>query len=928
MSASRHDRPFASAPMQPSDTPSIRWQASHVYLRVFIPLLLVIVVVGVFRYQHLMRTEVAAANERSKAEATRIGEALLEALQRIPPEQKEQVQQLLQDSTVYFAPQLRSVQWQIPGQTALLAQRPPASSEAPGWFVRLADLGSTELELKQELPDTSTGTLTVSLQASVFTDDIWQHLRQQSRFSLFNILFVFTLLGLLVSRHVQLVGRSLRALRHLQRGQPQVRMSVTGMPSERAVAEQFNLAANKLQSQWEELQSTLRQQAEQLELAKLLIAATPHPVTLRKEDGTCIDVQEEWKQRFGESLPMVNAVAEESGPQDSPAPAQLAPGGQPPSRPAPPEPMAGALAHLVTASDRHRAQEALRRAHQASITPPPLVPGGDGVITTDLQGHIETINEAAQFLTGFKTHQAMGRPLEEVFRLAQTPSLPAPANGQNGTGDSLASHPVLIHRSGERYAIAYTASPIRKSNGVAVGCVLVFHDVSESRHFRHTISWQAHHDALTGLHNRAALAEHLTHGIFNAQRHHTLLAVCMLDLDHFEEINKLHGMATGDRVLREVALRLRAMTGAHDAVARMGGDEFVVMLGQQTDRAVVQAQAQELLAQLAQPYAIDELELTITASIGIALYPEVDATPTALLRHADQAMCLAKHAGRQQIHFFDPAKDAATPTPHTLQTRVAQALRTGEMRLHYQPQVRLDTGEVVGVEALLRWQHPDLGIQGPEQVLPLIEDADLAAELGEWVLKEALAQLQQWHARGLNWIIGVNIATPHLLRSNFAARLHDLLALFAPLPTHLLQLEVKESAGLHDPQAVHSVMKDCRDRLGIRWAVDDVGIGQATLAWVAQLPADTLKIDQSIVKAALHSAEDAAIVSTMVTMAEALQWTLVAEGVESVPHCQTLRKLGCHTVQGYAIAHPMPGRELADWARSYQRSLSQESLSR
>lgn len=917
---------FANATMHPSDTPTIRWQASHVYLRVFIPLLLVISVVGIFRYQHMLHAEVAAANERSKAEATRIGEALLEALQRIPAEQKEQTQQLLQDSTVYFAPQLKSVHWQMPGQTALVAQRPPVASQAPVWFTRWTDLRSTELELKQELPDGHVATLTVSLQASVFSDEIWQHLRQQSRFSLFNILFVIALLGLLVSRHVRLVGRCLRALRQLQRGQSQVRMMVTGMPSERAVAGQFNLAADKLQSQWQELQNALQRQAEQLELARLLAISTPHPVTLRKDDGTCIDVQKEWNRLFGQDLAALEGVAA----QDVALPAQHAGAVTPDSDTQPTDdltaPMSDTIAHLVTASDWHRAQEASRRASKAG-TSVSVVPGGDGVITTDLHGHIETINEAAQFMTGFKTHQAMGRPLEEVFRLAQSPVPTNPSEEQAGSGNA-AAHPVLVHRSGERYAISYTASPIRKSNGVAVGCVLVFHDVSESSHFRHTISWQAHHDALTGLHNRAALAEHLTHGIFNAQRHQTLLAVCMLDLDHFEDINTTHGTATGDRVLREVALRLRTMTGPHDAVARMGGDEFVVMLGQQTDIAAIHAQAQDLLAQLAQPYAVDELQLNITASIGVALYPHVDATPTALLRHADQAMCVAKRAGRQQVHFFDPASDAATPTSHTQQTRIAQALRTGEMRLHYQPQVRLDTGDVCSVEALLRWQHPEQGMLGPEQILPLIEDADLAAELGEWVLQEALAQMQQWHAIGLGWTVGVNIATVHLLRSNFAARLHELLNLFATVPPHLLQLEIKQSAGQHDPQAVHDVMKDCRDRLGIRWAVDDIGIGHAPLAWVTQLPIDTLKIDRSIVKAVPHSPEDAAIVSTMVTLAQSLQWTLVAEGVESAPHCQALRQLGCSVAQGYAIAHPMPGRELADWARSYQRSLSAEPISR
>lgn len=880
------------------------------FLRAFAPFVLVLLTINAVRYHYVLEVASAAVNQHAQTEAARIGHALLATLRHMPTGQPEQVQRILQDSTVYFAPLIYSVQWKVAGQNALAAQKPHRPSEAPGWFAKWADVQRPTLELSETLDDGTSGVLQLSLQSSVFTDELWDSLQLQSGIALFNILFVLGLLAWLVRDHVATLREVLRAHGHIQQDQLAVRLGPTGSASQRAVSESFNAMAAHLQGRFAALEAAQQRQAQQIEFARQLVQASSVPAHLRRHDGTCLDVQEEWLKLFGHRLQAASAPAADPSVAESPAANDTSA-------------MAGTIGSLVTASDRHRTQQALQKARQATAAATDL-PWGDAIITTDLQGTIETINETAQFLTGYKTHQAMGRPLEEVFRLADPLAQPAGDTGATGAHcapDHAPAPSILIHRSGERYPIEYTASAIRKSNGVAVGCVLVFHDVSESRHFRHQISWQAHHDALTDLPNRAALAESLTHAIFTAEQRRTLLAVCMIDLDHFQRFNTEHGNATGDRALREVAQRLTAFAGPHDAVARMAGDEFVLLMGHQPDMTAVQQRAAQLLGQLCEPYAMDEAHMHITASLGVAVYPVVAGSPATLLRHADQAMCQAKLAGRHQVWFFDAETDTSVQTPHSQQTRVAQALRTGELRLHYQPQVRTDTGEIVAVEALLRWQHPEHGLQGPEHVLPLIEDADLVAELGEWVLKEALAQMQQWHAQGLAWTVGVNIATAHLQRSNFAARLKDLLALFSPLPGQQLQLEIQESAGLHEPPLLLTLMQQCHHELGVRWALDDFGVGKATLAWLAQLPVDTLKIDQSIVKAALHSAEDATVVSTMVAMAQALQCTLVAEGAETADHALRLRELGCEVLQGYAIAHPMPGSEVAGWAHSYQRSV-------
>ncbi|WP_162995946.1 GGDEF domain-containing protein [Acidovorax sp. 1608163] len=653
------------------ETPKTPWQARSVYLRVFVPLLLVILAVSAVRYHYMVESEVTAAHERAQAEATRIGSALLTALKRLPPDQPEQAQRALQDSTVYFASSLYTVQWQVQGRTGVSAQKPPGTPDAPAWFAKWVQVQPPTLELSETLPDGTVARLKIALQSHVLVDQIWDNLQVQTGISLFNVVFVLTLLAWLVHQHVGLMRRLLHAHRQLQRGHFTARMQERGSPSERAVAHSFNATALQLQTQVQGQKDSLQRHAQQLELAQLLIEAAPMPVTVRRSDGVCLDVREEWQRLFQSPLPMATDEAQPAALPQPPLALQAqtppTPDAQPTPAKPPAAPIPGTIGTLVTASDRQRTRQALSQAQQAHAAAPHL-PGGDGIITTDLHGTIETINETAQFLTGCKVHQAMGRPLEEVFRLADALHPPLNAEAQETEITALAdspprAHPILIHRSGERYAIEYTASTIRKSNGVAVGCVLVFHDVSESRHFRHQVSWQSHHDALTGLHNRAALAESLTHALFTAQQQGTLLAVCMIDLDHFQRLNQQHGSATGDRALREVALRLRAFAGPHDAVARMAGDEFVLLLGHQPHLQAIEARTAQLLEQLGQPYAIDALQLHITASMGVAVYPQLQACPTTLLRQADQAMCQAKQAGRKQVRFFDAQSDAALQTP-------------------------------------------------------------------------------------------------------------------------------------------------------------------------------------------------------------------------------------------------------------------------
>jgi len=423
-------------------------------------------------------------------------------------------------------------------------------------------------------------------------------------------------------------------------------------------------------------------------------------------------------------------------------------------------------------------------------------------------------------------------------------------------------------------------------------------------------------DGLTGLHNRAALAERLTHAIFAARQKGQLLAVCMLDLDYFQAVNDAHGHRVGDRLLKETARRLEALITPQDAVARMGGDEFVLLLGGLPNIAAIEARVGVFMQHLAAPYAIDDRVLHTTVSIGVAVFPQDEANPDTLLRHADQAMCQAKTFGRNQMHVFDVQHDHAVQTQHTRQTRVAQALHAGELVLHYQPKIHLRTGDILGLEALLRWQHPEQGLLGPQHVLPLIEDIELEAELGEWVLRQALTQMRQWTDAGMLWEVSVNISAQHFHRPNFVERLKEILHTCPEVSPHRLELEILESAALQDMQYMRSMMQSCQ-ALGVRFALDDFGTGFSSLSYLKRLPAETIKIDQSFVGGILDDGDDLTLVSAIVALAAAFQRTVVAEGVETAAQWAKLLELGCERGQGFGIARPMPAHEVLTWARDH-----------
>lgn len=482
------------------------------------------------------------------------------------------------------------------------------------------------------------------------------------------------------------------------------------------------------------------------------------------------------------------------------------------------------------------------------------------------------------------------------------------------------------HSEGHQYAVEllqgrvwFELSVARKTvePGQAPHFILLARDITERRQHLEDVSWQAGHDALTGLPNRMLLSDRFTRATSSTLRQKCLLAVCMLDLDGFKPVNDTYGHAMGDRLLLEVSERLNRCVRGEDTVARLGGDEFVLLLGDLKDIAETELMLQRIQAEVTAPYLFAEAPIRISASIGVTVYPLDDADPDTLLRHADLAMFEAKQGGRSRYEMFNVAQDQQGQNYRQLAQRVQQALENGEMRLFYQPKVDMRTGKVVGMEALIRWQHPERGLLPPMEFLPLVEQTKLMVDIGDWVMHEALNQMALWSAAGHAWPVSVNIAPRHFQHPEFLSRLKALLAQHGQVPARLLELEIVESAALGDVLHVGQLIADCQRELGVRFALDDFGTGYSSLTYLKRLPVDTLKIDQSFVRDILSDQEDLALVKGVIGLASVFKRALVAEGVESAAHGALLLRLGCDVAQGYGVARPMPGADVLAWSEHY-----------
>ena len=407
-----------------------------------------------------------------------------------------------------------------------------------------------------------------------------------------------------------------------------------------------------------------------------------------------------------------------------------------------------------------------------------------------------------------------------------------------------------------------------------------------------------------------------------SRREGSLLTVCYLDLDHFKPVNDRFGHEAGDRLLLELAQRmrrsLRSWAGGDDIVARIGGDEFVLLLRTTTLEESRHA-VERLLNQVCQPYAlaVGAGPVMITASIGATVFPLDGADAETLLRHADLAMYGAKQAGRNGYLFFDAEHDRRAEARFVALGRVQEALDAGEFRLHYQPKVDMRSAKVLGVEALLRWRHPEQGVISPAQFLPLIENTGLSISVGNWVLQQGIEQLARWLRAGLDITVSVNVSARHLQEPLFAQHLAGLLAMHrAPVANRLI-IEVLETAALADVDHTCALMEECR-ALGVRFALDDFGTGYSTFTYLKRLPIDMLKIDRSFVINMLGDRQDLAIVEGVIGLSQTFGCAVVAEGVETRAQAQRLIEIGCYCGQGNGIAAAMTAEDVIGWVRDYK----------
>ena len=570
---------------------------------------------------------------------------------------------------------------------------------------------------------------------------------------------------------------------------------------------------------------------------------------------------------------------------------------------------------MIFSEDITRQKQAEERLHLAASV---FTHASEGITITDASGTILDVNDSFTRITGYTREEALGRNPRLLNSGRQSKEFyenmwrDLTENGQ-WSGE-------IWNRAkdGRVYAEMLTISAVRDASGTTQQYVALFSDLTSIKEREQQLERIAQYDLLTGLPNRVLLYDRLRQAMAQAHRSGRPMAIACLDLDKFRAVNDRHGHTVGDQLLMAVTHRIGLALHDGDTLARLGGDEFVVVMLELASSEDSIPIIDSLLQAASEPVQVGELTLQVSASIGVTYYPQAgDMDGDQLLRQADQAMYQAKLEGKNRYHIFDPHEDRSIRGRHEDIERVRQGLKANEFVLYYQPKVNMCTGEVLGAEALIRWQHPEAGLLPPIQFLPIIEGHPLAIELGEWVIDSALTQMERWCADGLDIPVSVNVSAQQLLKEGFVDRLIALLAAHPGKAPSRLELEILESSELHDMPLVSQVIHEC-SRLGVTVALDDFGTGYASLSYLKWLPVDVLKIDSTCLRDMLDDAEDLAILEGVLALATAFRRQVIAEGVETVEHGLLLLRLGCQVAQGFCIARPMPAQELPHWLASWR----------
>lgn len=582
---------------------------------------------------------------------------------------------------------------------------------------------------------------------------------------------------------------------------------------------------------------------------------------------------------------------------------------------APSEPDAFALNLLEMAAEliaigieRKQSEDSLRKLSQA------VEQSSNAIVITDSHVNIEYANACYLKNAGKELAEVLGQNPSIMHSGKTAPEVYEEMWRQLQRGESWKGELINLYADGQEHTDLAHISPIRNSAGVVTHFLAIQEDISDKKRTEERIKYLAHYDSLTGLPNRALLDELARYALSLAERSHDSLAVIFFDLDHFKNINDSLGHSVGDIMLVELSKRLVAAMRENDTISRLGGDEFILLLTGVDEHKVEQV-AQKLMQVVNAPFRIGEYDLNVTASMGIAIYPNDGRDLETLSRNADAAMYRAKREGRNTYRYFTQEMQERSTRQLELVNALRQALEKQQFELHFQPQISMQTGAVLGAEALLRWRHPVLGNVSPAEFIPVAEDSGLILSIGEWVLRSAVQQWKQWQASGLpDLLIAVNLSAVQFRHLDLPALVTRILE-EADMPAASLELELTEGVAMHDPQGAIAVMNNLHDR-GVRMSIDDFGTGYSSLSYLKQFKVYKLKIDRSFVRDINSDPEDRAIVSAVISMAKSLGLMTIAEGVETAEQLEFLREQKCDEVQGYFYSRPLPALQFADFVRN------------
>jgi len=543
-----------------------------------------------------------------------------------------------------------------------------------------------------------------------------------------------------------------------------------------------------------------------------------------------------------------------------------------------------------------------------------------GYVTLHDDGLIAEANLTAATLLGVSRSDLTSRSLHAFFVKEDKDGFYLLCKQLRESGEPQSRELRMTRRDGVQVWVHVMATVTTDNTG-ACEMRMVLSDITALKTLESKLERMAHFDALTNLPNRLLKADRVQQAMAQARRSGQGLAMVYIDLDGFKSINDTYGHTAGDQMLVAVAGQMHQVLREGDTLARLGGDEFVAVLVNMSDITACTPLLERLLVAAAQPMAFNGKVLKVSASLGVTFYPQAqEIEGDQLMRQADLAMYQAKQAGKNRWHAFDTVQDTCLRGWHQDLHLVELAFQRHEFVLHYQPKVNLRTGQVVGAEALIRWQHPTRGLLLPSNFLPVVEDHALAVDIGEWVIDTALSQMECWQSQGVHVPVSINVGAQQLQQANFVQRLRAHLDHHPGVNPTDLTLEILETSALRDISIVSQVIDECH-RMGVAFALDDFGTGYSSLTYLKRLRVTVLKIDQSFVRDMLNSPDDLAILKGIIGLATALKHEVIAEGVETASHGANLLQLGCELAQGYCLSRPMPAQDLPGWILRWDAEL-------